>query len=145
MEIFIGIGIFVVCFILFFFYSIYYCFIKPVHYYGCMTIDENGNLQTKVNVVGRGTSYYSIAYSEERFSQIKQGMTKEEVLDLLGFPLFPDRKEVFQSETWEYAGFAEKKCCLVRDVIFKDNKVEKTVKANFMDMLKFGKIYRRKS
>jgi len=122
--IFIGIGIFGVCFIFLIFYSIYNYDIKPVHYFGYMTI-ENGDLKTTGIAFPHRTPFYSIAYSEERFSQIKQGMTKEEVVDLMGFPLFPDIKKAFQSETWEYAMEIHG---LVRKVIFKDNIVEKTVK-----------------
>jgi outer membrane protein assembly factor BamE (lipoprotein component of BamABCDE complex) len=79
---------------------------------------------------------YAAGYSEKAFDKIENGMTMEEVRRLLGTPLYEIPNDN-GTEEWGYT--LDGKCgwgdwaWLGRMVVFRDGKVEKTVKHVFYD------------
>jgi len=68
----------------------------PKYYY----IQDN-QLYTPMPSAFRTTYGYSIAFSEERFGKVQKGMTKQQVIDLLGAPMGMF-VETAETERWVY-------------------------------------------
>ncbi len=96
---------------------------------------NNNRLYSPAPILGMRTSYgYAIAYSEERFKKVQKGMTRQQVIDLLGRPMAV-WKETTGIENWVYGygSGSQGRKIVVRFVYFIDNQVSKIEKSDQVD------------
>jgi len=104
----------------------------PKYYY-----ISNNCLSSSPYGIPRGRVYYgyAIAFSEERFGKVQKGMTKQQVIDLLGEPM-DIKKETTETENWVYgygSGCQDKRI-VARFIFFSNNQVSKIEKSHKWDM-----------
>ena len=102
-------------------------------YMGVMFIDDFGTLFVPPAQMRRPV--HSLAFSRPRFAQVSHGMNTEQVVNLLGEPLL---KKVYNEDedimVWAYSSFPIHTHNVFRyDVLFKNGKVVRTEKKEYLD------------